>query len=178
LTRRARRGTVGTIGAEETTMRRDLIKQSVIMQHVMAWFIAAATAMWASAAWPANIFEMNFWMSGPRYDHNVPLCHEHGPLDHIVAHWGTKEYRFWNSDLELVGFENIRELVWEPWSSGTIPRRFCTASVKMSDGKRRQIYYAIAEDAGMLGVTYGVEFCVVGLDRNWAASPGCQMARP
>jgi hypothetical protein len=159
-------------------MRRDLIMQSVIMQQVMAWFIAAAAGMWATAAWPANIFELNFWMSGPRYDNVVPLCHEHRPLDHIIAHWGTKEYRFWNSDLELVGFENIRELGWEPWRSGTIPRRFCTASVLVSDGKRRQIYYSIAEDAGWLGVTYGVEFCVVGLDRDWAYNPRCQMARP
>jgi hypothetical protein len=165
-------------GWEETTMRRDLIKQSVIMRSVMSWFIAAAAGMWATAAWPANIFELNFWMSGPRYDNVVPLCTEHGPLDHIVAHWGTKEYRFWNSDLELVGFENIRELGLEPWRSGPLPRRFCTASVLVSDGKRRQIYYSIAEDTGMLGVTYGVEFCVVGLDRDWAYNPRCQMARP
>jgi len=30
----------------------------------------------------------------------------------------------------------------------------------------------------MIGQTYGVEWCVVGLDRNWAYSPSCKMARP
>jgi hypothetical protein len=149
-----------------------------VRRAVWSSIIAAMAGLWATAAWSANGFEMNFWMSGPRYDHEVPLCHEHGPLDHIIAHWGTKEYRFWNSNLELVGFEHIREVAWEPWPSGTIPRRFCSASVLVSDGKRRQIYYSIAEDAGMIGATYGVDFCVVGLDRDWTYNPQCQLARP
>jgi len=74
-------------------------------------------------------------------------------------------------DLQIVGFEKIREIAWEPWSSGTIPRRFCTASVRVSDGKWHQINYSIIEDAGMFGSGYGVEWCVVGLDRNWAYNP-------
>jgi hypothetical protein len=45
-------------------------------------------------------------------------------------------------------------------------------------GVRRAVHYAIVEDAGYLGVTWGVEWCVVGLDRNWAYSPACKMARP
>jgi hypothetical protein len=27
-------------------------------------------------------------------------------------------------------------------------------------------------------MTWGVEWCVVGLDRNWAYNPACKMARP
>jgi len=30
----------------------------------------------------------------------------------------------------------------------------------------------------MLGTSYGVQWCVVGLDRNWAYNPQCKMARP
>jgi hypothetical protein len=30
----------------------------------------------------------------------------------------------------------------------------------------------------MISMTWGVEFCVHGLDRNWAFNPACQMARP
>ena len=48
----------------------------------------------------------------------------------------------------------------------------------VSDGKRRQINYSIIEDGGLLGVGYGVEWCVVGLDRNWAYNPRCRWARP
>jgi len=41
----------------------------------------------------------------------------------------------------------------------------------------KSIYYSIAEDTGMIGASWGVNFCVVGLDRNMAYSPGCRMAR-
>ena len=40
------------------------------------------------------------------------------------------------------------------------------------------MYYSITEDAGMLGVSYGVEFCVVGLDREWSYQPDCRRAQP
>ena len=126
----------------------------------------------------ANWLEKNFWLSGPRYDSNVPLCDENGQLDKIVARFATKEGRFWNSALTIVGFEKIREVAWEPWSSGTIPRRYCTASVLVSDGRRHQINYSIIEDGGMISASDGVEWCVVGLDRNWAYNPACKMAQP
>ncbi len=126
----------------------------------------------------AGWLEKNFWLSGPRYDSNVPLCDERGPLDKIVARFATKEGRFWNSALTIVGFEKIREVAWEPWSSGTIPRRYCTASVLVSDGKRHQINYSIIEDGGMISASWGVEWCVVGLDRDWTNNPNCRAARP
>ena len=30
----------------------------------------------------------------------------------------------------------------------------------------------------MIGAYWGVEWCVVGLDRNWSYNPACKMARP
>jgi hypothetical protein len=30
----------------------------------------------------------------------------------------------------------------------------------------------------MIGASWGVEWCVVGLDRDWAYNPRCKMARP
>jgi len=126
----------------------------------------------------AGWLEKNFWLSGPRYDGKVPLCDERGPLDKIVARFATKEGRFWNSALTIVGFEKIQEVAWEPWASGTIPRRFCTASVLVSDGKRHQINYSIIEDGGMISASWGVEWCVVGLDRDWTNNPNCRAARP
>ena len=31
---------------------------------------------------------------------------------------------------------------------------------------------------GFAGFGQGVEWCVTGLDRNWAYNPGCKAARP
>jgi hypothetical protein len=138
----------------------------------------AVSLAWAPPARSATIFEKEFWMSGPRYSAKVPLCEERDPLKMIERRFSTKEGKFWNSDLKIVGIERIQEVAWQPWAPGTIPRRFCSASVLISDGVRRSMYYSITEDAGMLGVSYGVEFCVVGLDREWSYQPACRLAKP
>ena len=65
-----------------------------------------------------------------------------------------------------------------PWGHDTIPRRFCSAIALVSDGIKRPVYYSIAEDTGMIGMLPGVEWCVVGLDRNWAYNPACKAAAP
>lgn len=124
----------------------------------------------------ANWLEMNFWLSGPRYDGVVPGCD--AALGWVASRFATKESRFWNSNLQIVEFERVRETAFRPWAVNTIPRRFCSARALISDGRWRQVHYFIGEDAGQIGATWGVEFCVVGLDRNWAYNPGCKMARP
>lgn len=149
-----------------------------VLPMVLALAGAAVTSGAATSTQAATWLEKNFWLTGPRYDHYVPLCEERGPLDKIADRFKTKEGRFWNSSLSIVSFEDIREIAWEPWQSDTIPRRYCTASVVVSDGKRHVINYSIIEDGGMIGATYGVEWCVMSLDRNWAYNPSCRAARP
>ncbi len=48
----------------------------------------------------------------------------------------------------------------------------------LNDGKPRTVEYSIIEDGGFAGFGPGVEWCVVGLDRNWAYNPACRAARP
>ena len=121
---------------------------------------------------------MNFWLSGPRYDRDVPTCDYAPALDRIIANFSTKEGRFWNSQLEIVGIENIKETADLPWAAQSIPRRFCQGTAVISDGLRHPIYYSIGEGTGMIGMDWGVNFCVMGLDRNWAYEPACRAARP
>jgi hypothetical protein len=131
-----------------------------------------------SGAPAANFLEKNFWMSGPRYEAVVPTCEETWPLDAIQSRFAQKEGRFWESNLQIVGFEKVREIAFRPWAADAIPRRFCSAVALVNDGKKRPVYYSIGEDTGIIGASWGVEWCVVGLDRNWAYNPACRMARP
>jgi hypothetical protein len=132
----------------------------------------------AGQARAANWLELNFWLSGPRYDGVMPACDDPAALEKISYAFGQKEARFWNSNLQILGFEGVRQLAYRPWAADTIPRRWCSGHVKVSDGRMRKIDYSIGEDTGEIGATFGVEFCVVGLDRNWAYNPACKMARP
>jgi hypothetical protein len=126
----------------------------------------------------ASWLEKNFYLSGPRYDRALPTCDYPGALDRIIANFRTKEFGFWNSGLRIVGVEDIREIDTMPWAAQSIPRRFCSGTAVINDGAKHPIYYSIAEDTGMVGMDFGVNFCVAGLDRNWAYSPACRAARP
>ena len=126
----------------------------------------------------ANFLEKNFWLSGPRYDRDMPACDFAPALDRIISNFHTKEARFWNSELQIVGIEDIRETAVLPWAAQSIPRRFCSGVALINDGLRHPIYYSIAEDTGMIGMDWGVNFCVIGLDRNWAYEPHCRAAKP
>ncbi|MGJ4917913.1 hypothetical protein ACQR10_27715 [Bradyrhizobium sp. HKCCYLRH2060] len=142
-------------------------------------FGAACGALLAVATAPvqaANPLEMNFWLSGPKYDGRVAPCEAAIPT--IVSRFQDKESTFWNSSLTITGVANVHEIAFRPWQSDNIPRRFCTGSVMISDGKARTVNFSIIEDGGFAGYDQGVEFCVVGLDRNWAFNPACRAAKP
>jgi hypothetical protein len=128
------------------------------------------------AAEAANPLELNFWLSGPRYDGRVAPCE--AALGTISSQFREKESTFWNSDLQITAYGQIHETAFRPWQSDNIPRRFCSADVMLSDGKPRKVHYSIIEDGGFAGFGQGVEWCVTGLDRNWAYSPSCRLARP
>ena len=128
------------------------------------------------AAQAANPLELNFWLSGPNYDGRVKECE--AALGTITTEFWEKESSFWNSSLRITGYGQIHETAFRPWQSDNIPRRFCSADVMLSDGKLRQVHYSIIEDGGFAGYGQGVEWCVTGLDRNWAYNPGCRAARP
>ena len=145
-----------------------------------ATVLAAAAMVSVSTLAPqaASPLEKNFWLSGPRYDARVPLCEEPGPLEAVQYRFADKESQFWNSSLSILSFENVREVSFRPWVADAIPRRFCKAVALVSDGVKRPVYYSIIEDSGFAGFTWGVEWCVVGLDRNLAYNPACRMAKP
>ena len=146
-----------------------------------AILLAALTMITTAGLSPvsaASWLEKNFYLSGPRYDAVLPPCDAESALGRIRSTFATKESRFWNSDLTLREIDSIREVAFRPWAEATIPRRFCNARALTSDGRWRTIHYSIIEDAGIISVGFGVEWCVVGLDRNWAYNPSCKMARP
>jgi len=124
----------------------------------------------------ANPLELNFWLSGPRYDGRVAECEQ--ALGTITSQFWEKESTFWNSDLRITAYGKVRETAFRPWQSDNIPRRYCSAEAMLSDGKVRIVHYSIIEDGGFAGYGQGVEWCVVGLDRDWAYNPRCRAARP
>jgi hypothetical protein len=129
-----------------------------------------------SAAQAANIIEKGIYLTGPRYDGEMGQCGD--ALGAISSQFAEKESKFWNSSLEITGYADVHEIAFRPWAANSIPRRFCAASAMLSDGRPRPVYFSVIEDGGFAGFTSGVEWCVVGLDRNWAYNPACKAAKP
>ena len=155
-----------------------MCRRSVLLTALTIAGAAMLATLTPENARAASWLEMDFYLSGPRYEGVLPPCDYPDALVKISSRFNNRENSFWNTDLKIVTFEKIRETAYRPWAANTIPRRFCSGLVEVSDGSRHAIHYSIAEDTGIIGATWGVEWCVVGLDRNWAYNPACQMARP
>ena len=124
----------------------------------------------------------------------VPACDSPWVLGRIQSRFYESESEFWNSGLELTGFDRFREIGFRSTGADYIPRRYCTARGHLNDGKIREVTYWIGEDLGFTGGDFlvwspwysrtnlinnwGVTFCVNGLDRNYAYGQGCRAARP
>ena len=147
-----------------------------------AWFLGLAlTAILPAVpqhAVAGDWAEMNFFLHGPDFTGELPPCDKTDVLDKIASRFNETQSLYWHSRLTIRGYDQVRETAFRPWASNAIPRRFCSAMAYISDGSRRPMHYSIGEDTGMIGMTWGVEWCVVGLDRNWAYNPACRMAQP
>src|SRR5438132_3570061 len=99
--------------------------------------VVLASLLVAGSASAANFFEKNFGLFGPRYDGTATPCE--AALDWVASSFADKEGTFWNSSLQITGFSNVQEIAYRPWQSATIPRRYCTATAMISDGKPRTV---------------------------------------
>ena len=161
-----------------TSIKFTSLKKSGLKRSSLGAALGAALGLFAlgQAAEAANPLELNFGLFGPRYDGRVAGCE--AALSTITSQFHEKESTFWNSALQITGYGRIHEIAFRPWQSDNIPRRYCSGEVMLNDGKVRTVNYSIIEDGGFSGIDQGVEWCVTGLDRNWAYNPGCKSARP
>lgn len=189
-------------------MRTDRNRQTGLLRQAVYGLAAIGMlAIPQGSAKAANFFEKNFWLSGPNYSGDVPACDTPSALSRIQSQFSTTESRFWNSSLKIDSFDRVREVAFRPWGEEAIPRRFCSADVVVSgiegtptftsEGaygsgqykagqpsaktvtpRRHKVWYSIVEDGGFIGFSWGVDWCVEGLDRSWTYVPNCRMARP
>jgi hypothetical protein len=112
------------------------------------------------------------------YSGLLPDCADASVLKTIQARFKQREAGYWESDLVIDAIDRVQTTATRPWGADFIPRRFCHARAHLSNGKRHALQYSLVEDGGMIGFTWGVQWCVVGLDRNLHFAPECRAARP
>src|SRR4051812_50057677 len=87
-----------------------------------------------SAADAANPLELNFWLSGPRYDGRVAECEK--ALGTITSQFGEKESMYWNSELRITGYGGVHENAVMAGQSGKISRPVCSAALLLYEGEK------------------------------------------
>jgi len=108
----------------------------------------------------------------------LEACDDPVVLDTIAKRFRQAEYGYWSSDLAIVGFANIRTTHFRDTGLDLIPRRHCRATVLLNNQRTSPVYYELTQDAGMVGRGFGVRYCVMAYDRQWAFAPECKMAKP
>ncbi|RXF73574.1 hypothetical protein [Hansschlegelia zhihuaiae] len=112
------------------------------------------------------------------YTGQLPACGDPEVERRIVHNFSDTERTYWRTGLELSPFVRPVELGYRPWGWSFIPRRFCKATTVTNDGRKRQVSYSIREWQSWGSLSWGVEWCVSGLDRHYSYAPDCKMARP
>ena len=147
------------------------------MQRVIKGAIAAIVAVCvtgAALARPIVPAEKRYL----DYSGELPPCDDAGVLSRISSRFEQKESDFWNSSLQILNYDHVKAVGVRPWGLDHIPRTFCMARATLNDQSVHEVSYSISEDLGIIGFGFGVEWCVDGLDRNYAYAPDCKMARP
>ena len=112
------------------------------------------------------------------YTGQTPLCDDRGVVRTITKRFQQRERSYWKSGLAIEGYERIRETGLRTAGLDLIPKRYCQADALMNDGRKRRVTYWIGENLGFIGMKWGVEWCIEGLDHHRAFSPDCRAAGP
>lgn len=112
------------------------------------------------------------------YTARLPGCDDPAVIEKIRSRFAQKENEYWQSGLSILAVDHVRTTAFRPNGLDLIPRRYCVARAHLSSGRTSALHYSVIEDAGIIGYTYGVHFCVAAYDRNWASAPECKIARP
>jgi hypothetical protein len=112
------------------------------------------------------------------YDGNLPACGDPQVFERIQSRFSEREGEFWQSGLEIVSFSEPREIGMRSNGLDYVPRRYCMATAYLNNQSARPVTYSIVEDDGIIGMGFGVDWCLGGLDRNYANAPNCSMAGP
>jgi hypothetical protein len=176
LTPSGLRGTVRLRKPVDLRMRNlaTALKRQDLARIALVSCLALST--FGQPAHAANPLELNFGLFGPGWEGRVAPCEK--ALSTITEQFREKESNYWNSALRITAYGNIHEIAFRPWQSDNIPRRYCSGSAMTSDGKVHTVNFSIIEDGGFSGYGQGVEWCLTGLDRNWAYNPACKAAGP
>jgi len=114
------------------------------------------------------------------YSDDSGVCAEGWVLSRIRGNFSYQVSHVPNlPQVAISDFQNIQETRYLPalGEERPIGRRYCGATVVLSDGDSRDIWYLIEEGQGFASIGNNVEFCVSGFDRWYVYNGRCRVLR-
>jgi hypothetical protein len=156
---------------------REAFSGGIIVMKRLALALVALFALGATAAEAGGYITPaeNRWAP---FSSSLRTCDDPGVLSWITSAFSGKESEYWNSSLQISGYDRIREIGFRANGVAYIPRRYCAARATLNDGRTHLVIYQVQAELAFSSFGEGVEWCVVGLDRNLAYAPSCSALRP
>lgn len=152
----------------------------------LAVFGAVSAAEAQSGPLPITQYETPSEARWAPFSSNLPTCDDASVLSTISGRFSQAENTYWGGVNAIAGFERVKEIGFRANGLGYIPRRYCVARAIVDDPrttppverKPTTVVYSVTANAGIIGFSWGVEWCVVGFDREHAYEPACDVLRP
>lgn len=115
---------------------------------------------------------------------HVPACADPAVVSTVTRRFDETENTYWGGAHAIADFERVREIGFRSDGIDYIPRRYCVARALVVDPlvpqrpRAHTVVYRVGASTGVIGWSWGVEWCVVGLDREHAYDPACAALRP
>ena len=126
-----------------------------LAQVVAALFIAISALLGTAFAGPLDRFVQP----------SFPQCHDVKVLGKIVERFNWAEENTWKRGFFLQDIERVRERVVQNHPDRLIPRRYCRAHARLTNGRHPTLFFLIEGGQGFAGNSFNVEFCLNGYDR-------------
>jgi hypothetical protein len=145
---------------------------------LMAFFSLVPLAQAGGGPAQLNLYDTPAEARWAPFIADMPACDDSGVLSTIGGRFAGTQREFWHSNLAIAGFDRVREIGFRSNGLSYIPRRYCVARAAMTDQRQRTVVYAVGTQLGIIGNTWGVEWCVVGIDPTLAYAPDCEVIKP
>jgi hypothetical protein len=160
-----------------------------MFRAIIGWltvFGAVSLAEAQSGPLPITQYETPSEARWAPFSSNLPTCDDPSVLSTITGRFSEAENTYWGGQNAVGGFERVKEIGFRANGLGYIPRRYCVARVAVVDPRvppppqppEHTVVYSVTAAAGLIVFSWGVEWCVVGFDREHAYEPACGVLRP
>ena len=113
---------------------------------------------------PGLVALMTFGLSPSAQAGIVPECDHSGVLSRVNRTIAIAERNVVKSGDPIVEIGSIHQHKLHEHGPRYGTQRYCHATAYTSQGHKKQLYYLIESGGGFIGISYGVEACILGRD--------------